>query len=135
MTAPLPPLPDDKPLRMSAYYYSFKPTGQRKIDEILSAVACAGKGFHHTEDWANPGIDGGPSYIEKIQTAAIAAAAELAEARAEIERLRSNFAEYLQPAYAANPVSVARLCDEKLDQTGQLLGMLRAALAPEKEER
>ena len=60
--------------------------------------------------------------------------AELAVARAEIERLRTNFAGYLQPAYAANPVSVARLCDEKLDQTGQLLGMLRAALAPEGKE-
>ena len=38
-------------LRMSAYYYSFNPTGVPAIDKILSAVACAGKSYHHTEDW------------------------------------------------------------------------------------
>lgn len=37
--------------RMDAYYYSFEPTGVEAIDRILSAVACAGKAFHHTEEW------------------------------------------------------------------------------------
>lgn len=37
--------------RMDAYYYGFSPTGLDVIDRILSAVACAGKGYHHTEDW------------------------------------------------------------------------------------
>jgi hypothetical protein len=38
-------------LRMHAYYYDFGETGVREIDLILSAVACAGKAFHGTEDW------------------------------------------------------------------------------------
>ena len=37
--------------RMDAYYYSFGPTGIAIIDRILSAVACAGKSFHHTDCW------------------------------------------------------------------------------------
>jgi hypothetical protein len=37
--------------RMDAYYYGFERTGVDCIDKILSAVACAGKAFHHTESW------------------------------------------------------------------------------------
>lgn len=37
--------------RMDAYYYGFEMTGIAIIDRILSAVACAGKSFHHTQDW------------------------------------------------------------------------------------
>ena len=40
---------DEMPMR--AYYYSFAWTGTRPVDKILSAVACAGKAFHMTEDW------------------------------------------------------------------------------------
>jgi hypothetical protein len=40
-------------LRMDAYYYGFTPTGVIAIDRILSAVACAGKALHSTEDWTN----------------------------------------------------------------------------------
>jgi hypothetical protein len=40
-------------LRMNAYYYGFGETGVPEIDKILSAVACAGKAYHHTEDWTN----------------------------------------------------------------------------------
>jgi hypothetical protein len=40
-------------LRMDAYYYGFKPTGVPAIDRILSAVACAGKAYHHTESWSD----------------------------------------------------------------------------------
>jgi hypothetical protein len=36
---------------MAAYYYSFDETGVDAIDIVLSAVACAGKAFHHTEEW------------------------------------------------------------------------------------
>ena len=39
------------PLRMHAYYFGFTPTGEELIDRILSAVASAGKAYHHTEDW------------------------------------------------------------------------------------
>ena len=38
-------------LRMDAYYYGFEETGVPEIDKILSAVACAGKTYHNTEDW------------------------------------------------------------------------------------
>jgi hypothetical protein len=37
--------------RMDAYYYGFDPTGVEAIDIILSAVACAGKAYHHTDQW------------------------------------------------------------------------------------
>lgn len=62
-------------LRMNAYYYSFEKTGVREIDEILSAVAMAGKGYHNTDDWQDDG-DRGYSYIELIQEVANRAAAK-----------------------------------------------------------
>lgn len=37
--------------RMDGYYFSFDKTGVAEIDKILSAIACAGKAFHATEDW------------------------------------------------------------------------------------
>lgn len=37
--------------RMDAYYYGFEETGVEVVDRILSAVACAGKAYHHTESW------------------------------------------------------------------------------------
>jgi len=69
--------------RNRAYYYSFTLTGVPAIDRILSAVACAGKAFHHTDQW---GESVGSSYgdhlrgdspAEWIQNAATDAAAEL----------------------------------------------------------
>jgi hypothetical protein len=39
---------------MEAYYYGFKATGVAQIDIVLSAVACAGKFYHHTQDWCEP---------------------------------------------------------------------------------
>lgn len=68
-------------MRMEAYYYSFEPTGVPEIDRILSAVACAGKAYHHTEDWkdkANPyPYHDGETPVEWIQNAANAAAKAL----------------------------------------------------------
>ena len=40
----------EKPI-MDGYYYSFKATGVREVDQILSAVAIAGRHHHHTEGW------------------------------------------------------------------------------------
>ena len=71
-------------MRLKAYYYEFEPTGVEEIDRILSAVACAGKAYHHTESW----YDETPSYelffrgdnpIEWIQNAAHDAASILKE--------------------------------------------------------
>lgn len=42
---------DKTEMRMDAYYYGFEPTGIAYIDKILSAVACAGKAYHHTNEW------------------------------------------------------------------------------------
>ena len=40
-------------LNMHAYYYGFEPTGVQEVDVILSAVAEAGKAFHHTDSWGD----------------------------------------------------------------------------------
>lgn len=59
--------------RMDAYYYSFERTGVPMIDAILSAVAQAGKSFHHTEVWADDQYKS-PSCEARIQAAADLAA-------------------------------------------------------------
>jgi len=65
-------------MRMEAYYYVFHPTGVDCIDKILSAVACAGKAFHRTEDWNDdacvPKYHTGQNPVEWIQNAANQAA-------------------------------------------------------------
>ena len=40
-------------VRLNAYFYGFAPTENDSVDAILSAVAWAGKGWHHTESWAD----------------------------------------------------------------------------------
>lgn len=72
-------------LRMNAYYYAFEPTGVVAVDRILSAVAAAGKAYHHTEDWCDPGKNG-LSNVDYIQQAAVDAAAALTTARADGRR-------------------------------------------------
>lgn len=53
---------ENKELRMDAYYFGFYKTGVYEIDLILSAVACAGKAYHHTDGWNDEvsleGMDG-----------------------------------------------------------------------------
>jgi len=61
---------------LEAYYYGFEPTGNSLIDEILQAVAIAGKGYHHTEDWNNF-EEGRLTPSDVIQHAANKAAAAL----------------------------------------------------------
>jgi len=68
---------------MDAYYYSFEPTGVKEIDRILSAVACAGKAYHHTDSWHESPYNGeapeghvGRFPVEWIQNAANDAAAK-----------------------------------------------------------
>lgn len=65
---------------LNAYYYGFDRTGVALIDDILAAVAAAGKAFHHTEDWDDVMeydyrcIKAGQSPIDAIQEAANRAA-------------------------------------------------------------
>jgi hypothetical protein len=77
--------------RMYAYYFGFSSTGNRDVDRILSAVACAGKGYHHTEGWCEPTEPyphlRGNSYAEMIQNAATDAAAAIEALEAENARL------------------------------------------------
>lgn len=69
-------------MRMNAYHYGFTPTGIDPIDKILSAVCCAGKAYHHTEDWNKDNSAGigfaegftGPTPVDWIQNAANEAA-------------------------------------------------------------
>jgi hypothetical protein len=75
---------------MDAYYYSFDATGEETVDRVLSAVACAGKAYHHTEEWSDEAYSGsapkghaGKTCVEWIQNAANDAAKALATARAE----------------------------------------------------
>jgi hypothetical protein len=62
-------------LNLHAYYYSFSPTGAIAVDKVLEAVATAGRRYHHTEHWLDE--DDGPSECDRIQAAAMAAAAEI----------------------------------------------------------
>jgi hypothetical protein len=83
MTTPLDPTPDDVFLR--PYYWQFEPTGLAIIDGILEQISRAGKAYHHTEWWGEPtiyGDDNSPSYWERIQAAADAAAAVIRAAHA-----------------------------------------------------
>lgn len=108
----------DNKLRMDAYYYGFDETGQPDIDLILSAVACAGKSFHHTDQWNDedspwPGHSGN-SPIEWIANAALSAAQEMARLKAENEALRS--AALAAREFIMHEAEVRGL----LDETGQV---------------
>ena len=70
---------------MSAYYYSFEPTGVRVIDEVLSSVAVAGKAYHHTESWSDETEWAPKSHVTLIQEAAGRAAKVIAELRDALE--------------------------------------------------
>ena len=69
--------PGDPEKRMDAYYYSFERTGVGIIDDILSAVAVAGKAYHHTESWSDTDEYTPVSHTERIQQAAHTAAEAL----------------------------------------------------------
>ena len=88
--------------RMDAYYYGFNRTEIGAVDAILSAVATAGKAYHHTDGWGEARTRWGdgrddPSHEARIQDAANAAAdlfrellaALVVAAHADNERLRN----------------------------------------------
>ena len=75
---------------MRAYYYEFESTGCDPIDKILSAVACAGKAFHHTNEWyeevRRPYDDHtGETPIDWIYNAAKEASEEIKKLREQLE--------------------------------------------------
>jgi hypothetical protein len=97
-------------MRMNAYYYAFQPTGVEAIDRILSAVACAGKAYHHTSQWTDDVWDydaekqrvpspyepflRGWTPAEWIQNAANDAAALLAASEAAREEAQRGLRQY-----------------------------------------
>lgn len=74
---------DPKRPNLDAYYYCFDKTCDAAVDGILSAVAAAGKAFHHTEEWGEDAYNGLGTPVEWIQRAANRAAA----ARSDVPRL------------------------------------------------
>ena len=85
-------------LRMDAYYYGFVFTSAQEIDLILSAVACAGKAYHHTEDWkdeTNPWTGHeGRTPVDWIQNAAGKAATEITRLRERVAELEAREVRY-----------------------------------------
>lgn len=90
------PLPAEA--RMEAYYYAFDRTGIGVVDAILSAVAVAGKGAQHTEDWLDEddfgyyhgwsGLPDGESAADLIQATADRSAYQVKVLINEVRRLR-----------------------------------------------
>ena len=78
----------DESLRMEAYYYGFDRTGILPIDKILSSVACAGKGFHHTSEWCTEyeWLNDGKSYVDLIQESADGASKTILELLGVLKR-------------------------------------------------
>ena len=110
----------DSDLQMNAYYYSFDRTGVVEIDRVLSAVAVAGKRFHHTE-WWNDEDDGRPSCQERIQAAANEAAVEVERLRAECSRLDAQGQRILlEMADEIEPLRAALAHIVKCDQLSNL---------------
>lgn len=73
-------------LRMEAYYYSFTPTGNIEIDQILSSVAIAGKAHHNTAAWADEDSNyGNGSLVDLIQNRANEAAKQIDALKSELE--------------------------------------------------
>ena len=75
----LNPLPEEE--RMNAYYYSFTPTGVALIDSILSAVAVAGKGSHHTNTWGE--TDDYYGYYDRLGFTDVSCAKDLIQRTAD----------------------------------------------------
>lgn len=79
----------DPDARMDAYYYSFRHTGLAVIDRILSAVATAGKAYHHTEEWGEAGTwNDKPTHESRIQSAADESATLVRALVAELKAAR-----------------------------------------------
>ncbi len=72
--------------------------------------------------------------IDTLKSELAASKLEASRLERRIDKLRGNLAEHLATQYESDPVEVARLCDEVLDRSGVLLGMVRdLAMARRKE--
>jgi hypothetical protein len=109
---------------MDAYYYGFDETGCGLVDKILSAVACAGKAYHHTENWseeASPWDDhSGETPVDWIQKAAQEAADRIEELQAKLD---------LSEGALGVALASWRECQRILEQTEAKLTKSEALLA------
>lgn len=131
----------DEKLRMQAYYYGFSETGKRPIDLILSAVACAGKSYHSTEDWLNECQSWthlrGNTPADWIQNAADDAAADYDALQArvvELDSLSMLSAKELGECMQQRDTALADLATAR-EECERLRGLLRRvllALIPDK---
>lgn len=124
----------DTKYRMSAYYYSFRPTGVPEIDNILNAIAWAGKAFHHTEHWTEeispyPECEG-ESCCDWIQNAADKAAKALDAAYAEGLREAATVREWT----SENPTKPGWYWMRRLDIKSQPCGICQIRCWPSHSE-
>ena len=82
-----------------AYYYSFDETGVEEIDNVLAAVAWAGKAYHNTSDWNDTDIEE-TSVADQIQAAAGDAAAKFKGLCAALESLKHSDGCYCEAAFS-----------------------------------
>lgn len=59
-----------------------------EIDRLLSAVACAGKAYHLTEDWMREKDHNGHTTVDRIQNVANSCAELIRLKDQELDRLR-----------------------------------------------
>jgi|GEM_PF-3423246 len=120
---------EQEKMRMDAYYYGFCHTGELAVDRILSAVACAGKALHHTDEWITYKVESDYGHgenmtpIEWIELRADEAAKAFATLRAENEALRAERdtlakkLDGMQRTMEAAPFAFASVIDPSRDYT------------------
>lgn len=130
--------------RMDAYYYGFTRTGFEPVDAILSAVAVAGKGSHHTESWGDtesawyyadrPGLPAADGAEDLIQRTADLAARNITTGQA---RLLAAVLAAVAACNEINDASIGRGLDLQDDgwhgamrqSSSQILGAIESALS------
>lgn len=119
-------------LRMNAYYFGFTATGVELVDRVLSAVAHAGKGYHHTESWTEPTENYGPfrggeyGYAGWIQRAAEDAAQRMTAFEAIVRALADVYTVDTDQAALIGLVAKAKALVEAERQPLAVAGSLNA---------
>ena len=111
---------------LRAYYYGFASTGSDVIDDVLGAVAAAGAGYHHTEEWTSTDVHE-VCYADQIQDAANTAAKILADTRRAALQEVLGWAEELEASW--NEAHRSDYQEASLSVAGALQEFLQAKLA------
>lgn len=117
--------------RMSAYFFGFDSTTSDAINDVLAAVAFAGKAFHSTEQWGDD--DYMPfTMVDLIQATANEAADRIEELTAERDALRGITNDVLWLTRLAVGSSWP---GEMAEQVERAAARVRALLVPEDGDR